>query len=266
MIRKEETNKCDDGCYLLLTLKTSIESEKYFDFREHPFNIIIHTSTSEPDKDTSPIINIPLNEYIIGNINVNEIEYYTTYFTHDAENILVDFQSKWVNFYIKVGMNDKPSLTDKDFHFESFGDDTIFEITKTDFLKKCKERGIDIPYENSLLGLGMTVGIWTNKTDSLYTTVYTIKVNLPFHENEVYEKLNIYEVKSEEIKFQIKNLNIPQKKLVWIIYIFLMPLEEMNIYMSALYLKVSLLLNYIRHFILMITNYLQIQVHLNYFQ
>ena len=206
MIRKEETNKCDDGCYLLLTLKTSIESEKYFDFREHPFNIIIHTSTSEPDKDTSPIINIPLNEYIIGNINVNEIEYYTTYFTHDAENILVDFQSKWVNFYIKVGMNDKPSLTDKDFHFESFGDDTIFEITKTDFLKKCKERGIVIPYENSLLGLGMTIGIWTNKTDSLYTTVYTIKVNLPFHENEVYEKLNIYEVKSDQ-----KTLCKPQK-------------------------------------------------------
>ena len=50
MIRKEETNKCEDGCYLLLTLRSSIESERYFDFREHPFNIMIHTSTPDSQK------------------------------------------------------------------------------------------------------------------------------------------------------------------------------------------------------------------------
>ena len=202
MIRKNETNKCEDGCYLLLTLRSSIESDRYFDFREHPFNIMIHTSTPDSHKDTIPIISIPLNEYIIGNININEnnkiTEYYSTYFSHDAENILVDFQSKVVNFNIKVGSNNKPTLTDKDFNFESFGDDTIFVINKTVFLEKCKKRGIDIPYNNSLFGLGMTIGIWTDKIDSLYTTVYSIKVNLPFHENEQYEKLNIYEVKSDQ--------------------------------------------------------------------
>ena len=202
MIRKNETDKCQDGCYLLLTLRSSVLSEKYYDFREHPFNIMIHTSTPDSQKDTIPIISIPLNEYIIGNININEdnkiTEYYSTYFTHDAENILVDFQSKVVNFNIKVGSNNKPTLADKDFHFESFGDDTIFEIKKEDFLKKCKERGIDIPHDNSLVGLGMTIGIWTDKIDSLYTTVYSIKVNLPFHENEIYEKLNIYEIKSDQ--------------------------------------------------------------------
>ena len=202
MIRKEETDKCDDGCYLLLTLRSSIISEKYFDFREHPFNIKIYTTTPISEKDTIPIINIPLNEYIIGNININEdksiSEFYSTYFTHDSDGILIDFQSTVVNFAIKVGSNNKPSLTDNDFNFSSFGDDTIFEISKEDFLKKCKERGIEIPRENSLFGLGLTIGIWTDKTDSFYTTVYSIKVNLPYHESDDKIKLNIIEVQSDQ--------------------------------------------------------------------
>ena len=202
MIRKEETDKCDDGCYLLLTLRSSIIPEKYFDFREHPFNIKIYTTTPVSGKDTIPIITIPLNEYIIGNININEdksiSEFYSTYFTHDSDSILIDFQSTVVNFAIKVGSNNKPSLTDNDFNFSSFGDDTIFEISKEDFLKKCKERGIDIPRENSLFGLGITIGIWTDKTDSFYTTVYSIKVNLPYHESDDKIKLNIIEVQSDQ--------------------------------------------------------------------
>ena len=208
LIKKEETDKCDDGCYLLLTLKTSIlaNTNTSYDFREFPFNIMIYTinPTSETIKDTIPIIDIPLNEYIVGNIIINKdnqiTEFYSTYFTHDAESILIDFQSKVVNFVIKVGMDNKPSKDDKDYYFESIGDDTIFNISKKDFLDKCKIRGIAIPHENSFLGLGMTIGIWTNKTDSLYTTVYSLKVNLPFHESDEdrYQKLNIIEVLSDQ--------------------------------------------------------------------
>ena len=203
IIRKEETDKCDDGCYLLLTLRTSILSNTNFDFREHPFSIKIYTTTpSSTGKDTIPIINIPLNEYIIGNINITKdniiSEYYSTYFTHDADSIFIDFQSKVVNFLIKVGLNNKPTLTDKDFNFSCFGDNTIFEISKKDFLDKCKERGIDIPQENSLFGLGMTIGIWTDKIDSFYTTVYSIKVNLPFHNQKDKINLDIIEVQSDQ--------------------------------------------------------------------
>ena len=65
---------------------------------------------------------IPLNEYIVGNIIINKdnqiTEFYSTYFTHDAESILIDFQSKVVNFVIKVGMDNKPSNDDKDYYLE----------------------------------------------------------------------------------------------------------------------------------------------------
>ena len=198
LIKKNETENCKDGCYLLLSLKTSIESQEpqpYF--REHPFSIIIHTRSSNEIKDI-PIINIPLREYIIGNLYTHEdnniYEYYSTIFTHNSKKISIDFQSKVVNFYINVGVNNKPTRdSEPDFKYESNGQDTIYEITRDEFLKKCKEKKINIPNENSLLGLGITIGLWTNKTDSLYTTVYSMKIHLPFD-----DKLDIYEVKSDQ--------------------------------------------------------------------
>ena len=198
IIKKNETSICKDGCYLLLSLKTSIEStQPQYDFREHPFSIIIHTRSSDEIEDI-PKINIPLREYIIGNLYTHKddkiYEYYSTIFTHDSNKIIIDFQSKVVNFYINVGVNNKPTRnTEPDFKYESKGQDTIYEIAKQDFLSKCKEKGINIPYENSLLGLGMTIGLWTNKTDSLYTTVYSMKIHLNFD-----NRMDIYEVKSDQ--------------------------------------------------------------------
>lgn len=197
LIKKEDTSICKEGCYLLLSLKTSILSEQYFDFREHPFTIIVKTKSSDKVEDI-PIINLSLNEYVIGNLYTHEdqniYEYYSTIFTHDSHKITIDFQSNEVNYYIKVGANNKPSINDYDFYYESKEKDELFEITKEDFIQKCKERGIPIPNDNSLLGLSMTIGLYTNKTDSLlYTTVYSLKVHLPFD-----KVFNIYEVKSDQ--------------------------------------------------------------------
>ena len=114
---------------------------------------------------------MPLNEYIIGNLYThkegNMNEYYSTIFTHNSNKIIFDIQSKVVNYYINVGDNRKPTITDYDYKIENTGEDTLFEIARTDFLNKCKEKGVDIPHENSLLGLSLTVGLWTNKTDEL---------------------------------------------------------------------------------------------------
>ena len=198
LIRKNETGICIDGCYLLLSLKTSIVSQDDFhdDFREHPFSIIINIRSSEEIKDI-PIINIPISEYIVGNLYTNEDgiinEYYSAILTHDSHKISFDFQSKAVNLYINVGNNRKPTINEYDFKYESNGEDTLFEITKDDFLIKCKEKGIVIPRENSLFGLSLIIGLWTNKTDSLYTTVYSMKIHLPFSDS-----LDIYEVKSDQ--------------------------------------------------------------------
>ena len=226
IIKKEETSHCKDGCYLLLSLKTSIVSENNFDFREHPFNIIIHASSSNEFNDI-PIVNIPLNEYIIGNLVTNTDEYYSTIFTHDAGKIIIDFQSKVINLYINVGPNDKPTRDkEPDFKFESIGQDTIFEIKKDDFIKKCKEKGLIKDDENSLLGLSMTIGLWTNKTDSLYTTVYSMKINLPYD-----DRLIIYEVKSDQKNLcKVENIRGVDRCLFMIYYLGIDSLNSLILY------------------------------------
>ena len=227
LIKKNETEICKNGCYLLLSLKTSIISQDDFnhDFREHPFSIIIHTRTSEDIKDI-PIINMPLSEYIIGNLYTHEDgrinEYYSTIFTHNSHKISFDFQSKVVNFYINVGNNIKPTINEYDFKYESNGEDTLFEITKDDFLNKCKERGIVIPHENSLLGLSLIIGLWTNKTDSLYTTVYSMKIHLPFS-----DLLDIYEVKSDQ-KTLCKTQKINNNEYRCLFMIFYLGIDQVN--------------------------------------
>ena len=230
LINKNDTKICKEGCYLLLSLKTSILSEKYFDFREHPFNIIIHTTSSGQTQENIPIINMPLNEYIIGNLYTHEdkkiSEYYSIIFTHNAPKILIDFQSKVVNFYIRVGINNKPEINNYDFYYESNGQDTLFEISTDEFLEKCKERDIEIPHPNSLLGLGITIGLYTNKTDSLYTTVFSMKIHLPFD-----EKFNIYEVKSDQkalCKTQI--IDGTYRCLFMIFYLGIDPVNHLIIY------------------------------------
>ena len=233
LIKKNETQICKDGCYLLLSLKTSIVSEKpQYDFREHPFSIIIHTRSSNEMKDI-PIINIPLREYIIGNLYTNEdnniYEYYSTIFTHDSNKISIEFQSKVVNFYINVGVNNKPTRDSiPDFKYESKGNDTIYEIYKDEFISKCKEKGIKLPYGDSLQGLGMTIGLWTDKTDSLYTTVYSMKIHLFFD-----ERLDIYEVKSDQKTLcptqLIKETN-KYRCLFMVFYTGIDPLNNMLLY------------------------------------
>ena len=195
IISKENTTNCQNGCYLLLSLKTSIVANQTFDYREHPFSIVIHNVPVNTPQEKFPVITLPLEEYITGNIykvesnNINE--YFYALFPHDAEKIIIDIQSKVVNFYINVG-SEKPTVSLNDFSYLSNGQDTIYEISKSEFLNKAKEKGIEIPVENSLKGLSMTIGLYTTKTDSLYTAVYTFKVHLPFSD------LNIYDVKSDQ--------------------------------------------------------------------
>ena len=120
---KNETKFCEDGCYLLLSLQNSIISQEFyslnFDYREHPFNILINSYTNNTQYlyESIPIIKIPLNEYIIGNINThnndNIYEYYSISFNQDSHKIIIDFQSKYVNFYINVG-NNKPTIENYD--------------------------------------------------------------------------------------------------------------------------------------------------------
>ena len=202
IIRKNETQLCKDGCYLLLSLQISIISEVYsnsnYNYREHPFTILIHTNTKSSENliKNTPIINIPLNEFIIGNLNNDYediYEYYSVYFNHDSHKIIIDFQSKYVNYYINIG-NIKPKLNSFDFSSDNNNkQNNIFEISKKEVLEICNLKKIKLSKNNSLKGLSMTIGLYTPKKNVLYSNYYTLKIHLPIN-----KEFEIHEVNSDQ--------------------------------------------------------------------
>ena len=202
IIGKNETQFCKDGCYLLLSLQISIISEidsnKNYNYREHPFTILIHTNTKTSENliKNIPIINIPLNEFIIGNLNNDYediYEYYSVYFNHDSHKIIIDFQSKYINYYINIG-NIKPKLNSFDFSSENNNKKNyIFEISKKEILEICNLKKIKLPKNNSLKGLSMTIGLYAPKKNVLYSNYYALKINLPIN-----KEFEIHEVNSDQ--------------------------------------------------------------------
>ena len=239
---KNETKICEDGCYLLLSLQNSIRSQEFyslnFDYREHPFTILIYSNTNkleDSSHENIPIINIPLNEYIIGNINTNNYdniyEYYSIYFNQDSHKIIIDFQSKYVNFYINVG-NNRPTIENSDFSSKDIkNQDIIFEITKKEFLNICKSKQLKIPNQNNLKGLSMTIGLYTNKKNILYSNFYFLKVNLPLS-----DKLDIYEVNSDQ-KVLCKTTLTKQKENRCLFVILYLGIDSIN--QLLLYAKIQ---------------------------
>ena len=234
IITKKDSEICQEGCFLLLSLQNSIISDESVNlkYREHPFSILIRSSAIKSKEDSLeniPIINIPLNEYILGTINStfdyekeSIYEYYSVFFNHDSHKIIIDFQSKFINFYIKVG-NDKPTINDYDFLYKNIKrKDTIFEITKKEFLDICKAKNINLPFKNSLLGLSMTIGLSSDIKNILFSNYYSFKINLPFS-----EEVEIHEVNSDQ-KVLCKTTLTKEKKNRCLFVVFYLGIDSIN--------------------------------------
>ena len=190
----EDTKDCIEGCYLLLSIQASIRNidnidKSYF----YPFSII-----SKINNDAYiPIIGIKVNEYIIGNVNITENEkiyqLYEVWLHHDADRVDFNFLSEIVGLYINLG-EERPTIKNNDFKFLP-SKDSIFSLDKKEILEKANSKNIKLPYENSLKDLSLIIGVWTNKTDSLETELYSLSVILAIN-NE--DSLDIIEVNTDQ--------------------------------------------------------------------
>ena len=95
-------------------------------------------------------------------------EFYSVLFNTDAEYIVIDFQSDAGGLFINVG-NKPPTTTDAQLKFWPKGKDALYKINKSDI-------GL-----NNLKGKTITIGIWANMTDSVFTSPFAFVVRL---ENE----------------------------------------------------------------------------------
>ena len=192
VISNDDTQDCDDGCYLLITVINSVYREgDEFDEKAEiiPYRItltptIIPRDAYDPQsEDSLPKVKILANEFVIGNVFSSEqkiYNFYTINLPYDSEYLIIDWQADKPSLFINVG-TDRPGLKEDeyDYKLESVDHDTVFKLTKTQIIDKAIEKEITIPNENSMRFIDLTLGVWTNQIDSLYTSVYAFKIFMP---------------------------------------------------------------------------------------
>ena len=195
----EDTQDCIEGCYLLLSIQVSQIGQYVEDYKFYPFSIITRISPNNMAYTDIPKVVIQVNEFIIGNVDIAENEriyqFYEVWLTHDSYRVDFDFQSEVAGLYVNVG-GIRPTTKNADFKLLPPGRDSILSIDKFSILQKA-EKKIVIPNKNSLQDINLVIGVWTDKTDSVDTEVYSLTVRLP----------------SDDVTLDIVEVNTDQKIL-----------------------------------------------------
>ena len=198
-INPEDTQDCIEGCYLLISIQISQIGDYVEDSKFYPFSIITRITPSNRAYTDIPKVVIQVDEFIVGNVEVSESEriseFYEVWLPHDDELVLFDWQSSVAGLYINLG-GTRPTTKNADFKLLPPGKDSILKLTKKQILDKAKEKRITIPNENSLEDLNLVIGVWTDKSDSIDSELYSLKV----HQSnpELVDNLDIMEVNTDQ--------------------------------------------------------------------
>ena len=182
MILETDTEHCDNGCYVLINIVSSndidptIEGERNLTI---PYRFTI-TPKIVP-KSVTPPVQILLNEFVIGNIQAEKgaiYDFYQIFLSYESDYVEIDWQADKPSLYINVG-TEKPSLsTNPDFKITP-KDKKIIRIVKDDILTIAKKRGLIDREEKSIRYLTLTLGVYTDKADTMFTSIYAFKVFMP---------------------------------------------------------------------------------------
>ena len=182
-------DECENGCYLIMTVVSDVIADKVSIERNYPYSIIIRSYPNNLNYDNIPKVRIPLDQYIVGSVSAspetkNIIELYTVWLDSDADYVIIDFQSDAGDMFINVG-DKNPSVDNANFQYFSIGKDTIHKISKSDILGDSGKI--------SLRDTVLTIGIWANVTDSIFTTTFSFAIRLEKNEDR-----EIYRVSSDQ--------------------------------------------------------------------
>ena len=204
IIEPKDTQKCEGGCYLLITVQganlkevnSTSEKETSIPYR---FTIIPRIIQKDLSKFSEiPKVTIPMNEYIIGNVESVADEtlyyYYEVVLPFESETLIIDWQADKPVLLINVGRKN-PSINQSDFIFNKTNHDTVIKISKQQLIDKCNERNEKLPIAGSIRFLTLSLAIYSKKVDSLYTSVYAFKLFMPptYKTNSKYER-EAYEI------------------------------------------------------------------------
>ena len=185
-----ETQDCIEGCYLLISVQISQIGEYVDDSKFYPFSIIARINPNSQAYTDTPKVVIQVNEYIIGNVDLGQNErisqFYEVWLPHDSFEINFDWQSKVAGLYINLG-GIRPTTRNADFILLPPGRDSILILSKSDILAKAKEKNIKLPYTDSIQDVNLVIGVWTDKTDSFDTEIYSLRVHQPIDALDILE-------------------------------------------------------------------------------
>ena len=182
---------CYNGCYLLLRVFSDMEIQDD-SIRNYPYSIMVHSHPINASYYNIPIIRIPTDEYIIGTVEPKEptkfiFQFYYVWLNLDAKQVAIDFQCNSGGLFINLGF-ERPTINNADFKFVSNDRHLIYTLSKEQILNKTGEIGY-----KSIKDLVLTIGVWTNLTDNVYTTPFAFIVRL-----ENGDKDDIYRVNSDQ--------------------------------------------------------------------
>ena len=208
-LTKIDTRNCDDGCYLLITVENSVFDPSILidgNSKLIPYRITITPRILQKEEDETseyliPKVRMSVNQFVIGNI-LNTTDKISTYYQvrlpYESDYVIFDWQADKPSLFIDIGI-DRPSIEEgqHDFVFKSVGHDTVYKLSKEEIIKKLAERQLTI---TSIRNLQLTLGIWTDTIDTLYTSVYAFKIFMPPVYTGAYDRrtIEIIHIRSDQ--------------------------------------------------------------------
>ena len=199
----DDTIDCVNGCYLILGIIISQIGEYAEDWKFYPFSIITEISQSTFGEDAElQIITIQVDEFIIGNVNIAKnvriSQLYQVWLPRDTLQVQFDWQSELAGLYINVDDETLPTAGNADFILRPNGTDSILILEKQKIFKRLVELGKKDLSDYNIEDTRLIIGVWTDKTDSSNTELYSLRVHEVFLDPYENAQFDIIEVNTDQ--------------------------------------------------------------------
>jgi hypothetical protein len=179
-----DTEHCDNGCYVLINIISANDIDPTMVGERnltipYRFTITPKIIPNSMTLDKSPPVQILMNEFVIGNIQAEQktlYEFYQVFLPFESDYVEIDWQADKPSMFINVGII-KPTVEKADFRITP-KDKKIFRLDKSAILPIAQRQDI-VKVEGSIRFLTLTIGIYTEKVDTMFTSLYAFKIFMP---------------------------------------------------------------------------------------
>ena len=162
---ENNTTKCGNFCYLIIGVEPYQMNRKLNENKIIFYEYSLFLRYFNKDEKFVNFIDIQSDEFIIGNININDNpnDYFEFHFQNSANinTLIIDFQSQYCRLILAFNSKDFQD-TKKTVTYEGNKNNQIFKIKKNDFISNYTDSEKDLDY------LTINIKIEINKTTDNY--------------------------------------------------------------------------------------------------